>query len=272
MCPETGYIGYMAESNGKLAFNGARVWKNIRTEGLCLGAAELVSVGVSLGVVGVADTIAPNLIKSCSKSIGKIIEPHLDNIEKFLSTVCKLEECQPDPNKSRQERAETIGKTCVVFGAAWALSLAAKLATRKRMNEAFGLSVKAPRTGLWYKDFFNDYLKPSAHDTNVLKWDEGVHYGSLLLLNTVGAKYTDDMLHSTSKVLQKCGMSKTKADELAAMGIIWELPNILGFVAGVGAITKHHITSANGNGIHAASHAERVLAHTSDISSVLQKS
>src|SRR5437868_455395 len=128
----------MAEANGKLAFkngNGNAIWHDIRKESACLGIAEVVSIAVSMGVVGIADQVAPKMLKTCSSALGKIIEPYLDTIETGLQKVCKLEECKPDMNKSRQQRAETIAKTCIVFSSAWALATAAKLATRKRLNE-----------------------------------------------------------------------------------------------------------------------------------------
>ena len=245
----------MAEPTERLAFkggNGNGRWKNIFAESAGLGIAEIISIGVSLGVVGMADQVAPGLIKTSSEMMGKLIEPYLDHVEKGLKTVCHLEECQPDMNKSRQERAEQIAKRVIVFSSAWSISMIAKIITRKWINEKLNLVPKAPRSGNWWKDFKTDYLEPSKHDTDVLLWDEGVHYGSLLLLNTGLAKVTDNMLHATSNVLQKCGISKGKADELAGMAVIWELPNLLGFAAGTGRIAQHHLSGK------AASHVEQL--------------
>jgi len=261
-------------SDGKIAFkgngngnghtpNGRGVGYNIAKESVGLGIAELVSMGVSLGVVGVADQVAPKMLKSCSQTLGKILEPYLDTIEKSLKAVCKLEECQPDATKSREERAENIGKTLIVFSSAWATSMLFKIATRKWMNDALGLTVKAPRTGSKWQDFKNDYLIPSAHDKKVIVWDEITHYGSLLLLNTGMAKTTDEMLRTTTNILEKVGFSPRKAHDLATMGIIWELPNALGFAAGVGNIAKYHLHDKP-----RASHVEKLAQHTALGSSV----
>lgn len=252
-------------SNGKIAFKGTNgangngnVWRKISAESFGLGVAEIVSMGVSLGVVGVADQVAPNMLKTCSKAIGKILQPHLESIENGLRAICKLEECQPDTSKPPEERAEALAKVMIVFSSAWATSMLFKLATRKHMNDLLGLTVKAPRTGKWYKDFYNDYLKPNSHDKNVFMWDEGVHYGSLVLLNTGLARYTDETMHAVSSLLEKIGFSHKKAHELATMGIVWELPNLLGFAAGVGAIAHHHKSNAKA----ATTHVEKLVQQT----------
>ena len=258
----------MAESTGKLAFKGTAAngrWNSVFAESAGLGVAELISIGVSLGVVGMADQVAPNLLKNSSKVLGKIIEPYLDNVERGLKTVCKLEECQPDENTPRLERAEKIAKTMIIFGTAWSVSMGAKIFTRKWINEKLKLTTKPERTGNWWHDIYNDYLKPSSHDTQVLIWDEGVHYGSLLLLNTGLSKITDNVLHATSGVLQKCGISKNKANEMAAMAVIWEVPNLLGFAAGAGRIAHHHLNEKPG-----ITHVEQLAQQsTSAISSTL---
>lgn len=225
--------------------NRNEAWGKIGKESFGLLIAEGVSIGVSLGVVGLADTIAPNLLKSCSKTLGKVILPYLDNIEGGLKRVCKLEECQPDLNQPREQRSERLARTMIVFSSAWATSMAAKLATRKFINEKLGITKPAPRTGKWYKDAYNDFLRPTEHDKHVFYWDEGVHYGSLILMNTGAAKFTDDMIRATSNMLQQCGMSKQKANEMAAMGMIWEVPNALGWLAGVGKIAHHHFHNSH---------------------------
>src|SRR4051812_24271214 len=112
----------MTEPNGKLAFNGmaangnghtngnaARVAAhyNILKEGIGLGIAEFISMGVSLGVVAVADDLAPNLVKDTSKFVAKTcIAPFQDAIEWGLGTFCQLKECKVDYTKPRNERAE----------------------------------------------------------------------------------------------------------------------------------------------------------------------
>ncbi len=217
-------------------------WQAIRNESVGLGVAEFASGFTSLGVVALADDIAPNFIKSTTKAISKVcIEPFIETIENGLSKVCKLEECQPDKTKPKEERAEKLTHSLVVFSAAWAASMAVKLGTRKGWNRFVEGQAPLPSTGSFVKDFYLNYLKPSKHDAKVIAWDEAVHIGSLVLLNTGMAKSADDMIRGASDVLQKkMGWSKKRSDDVASMGVIWELPNALGWLAGVGAIVHSH--------------------------------
>lgn len=217
--------------------------------------AEFVSMATSLGVVGIADQVAPGLIKSASQVVAKTcIEPFLDTIEGGLSKICKLKECQPDPNKTREERAEGIAKTLIVFSAAWAASMAAKLYTRSKLNELAGLKPdRLPTSGSWIKDQWNSVVAEmkDPNTRRIFLADEGLHYGSILLMNTVGAPITDEVINSTSNVLTKCGMSEKKAKELSSMAIIWELPNLLGMAGGIGTIIRNH---------NSGSHVEKLAA------------
>lgn len=254
-------------TDGNIITKLSTPWRDFTAETAGLGLAEMVSIGVSLGVVGIADQVAPGLIKQCSKTVGKVIEPYLDHIENGLQKVCKLEECQPDKNLPRQERAENLAKTIIVFSSAWAMSMAAKIITRKVFNDFAGVKgEEIEKTGNKLKDFMNQYVIPNKHDRHVFYWDEGVHYGSLLLLNTGLAKNTDDMIRSTSRVLQKCGMGKKKADELSAMGVIWELPNVLGWMAGAARIGYQHFAPKAARA--ALSHTEQ-LAQSSALTSTM---
>jgi hypothetical protein len=206
------------------------LYGNIAKESGGFALAEMVSMSTSLLVVGIADTLAPNMIKDVSKFVGKhVIEPFLDPIESTLGAVCKISECQPDKTKSRAERAENM----IVFSAAWATSMAAKVATRRIFNRAVGISDDPiPAGGLL-----------SAHEKRILLYDEGVHYGSILLMNTAGAKVTDELIASSTNVLTKVGIPEKKAKELSSMAVIWELPNLLGMAAGIGAIFQNHLGS-----------------------------
>lgn len=219
---------------------------NILAESLGLGAAEFVSIATSLGVVAYADDLAPNVLKSVSHTVAKIIEPYiLDPAEWVLPRLCRLEECQPDKTKSREQRAEELAKTGIVFSIAFIASLVMKIATRKALNHILDLS-HSPHvnTGRWAHDFMKNYIIPDKHDIKIVKWDEGIHLGSLLLLNTGIAKQTDKMIHVTSSVLQKSlGWSKQKSDRVASMGMIWEVPNVIGWLAGVGAIAHSELKS-----------------------------
>ncbi len=215
------------------------VYGNIAKESGGFALAEMVSMSTSLLVVGVADTLAPNLIKDVSKFVGKhVIEPFLEPIESTLGTLCKLKECQPDKTKTRAERAESLAKTMIVFSTAWATSMLAKIATRRLFNRAVGIADEAvPAGGLL-----------SANEKRILLYDEGVHYGSILLMNTVGAGMTDEMINSSTNILTKAGIPEKKAKELSSMAIIWELPNLLGMAAGIGGIFQNHLQGSPAKG------------------------
>jgi len=214
-------------------------------ESIGFGVAEFVSMGVSLGVVGVADSVAPEMMKDASKFIGRnVIEPHLETIEKLIGRVCKLEECQVDTTKSREQRSEALGRMTILFGASWVGAMLAKLATRRFVNRKLGVIEE------------DLGFKLSKHEKIIFAMDEGIHYGSLLLLNTGAAKHTDSAIRSTASVLQKCGIPEHKAKELATMALVWELPNLLGLGAGIAGIVGNH----KGWWGKSASHAERLAA------------
>lgn len=204
------------------------------------GAAEIISMGVSLGVVGVADQIAPHMLDKATKVISKtIIEPYLDKIEGTLGGVCKLDSCRVDESKSREERAERLAHTTVVFSAAWVISMAAKLASRRFMTNHIpsnNVSSEHYRHHPDNKKIFGT----SKHELKLFAADEGVHYGSLLLMNTGAAKITDELINTSSNILVKCGVPKKKAHELSSMAMIWEVPNLLGMFAGLGVISKYN--------------------------------
>ena len=223
--------------------NRREAWGNIAKETCGLGFAEIASTAVSLGVVAVAGDIAPHLVDKCGDVIGKILQPHIDAVQNNLLKICKLEECKPDMTLSQEERAKSMGKTIAVVGTAGVLAFGVKLLTRTSMNRLLGVG-EITNTGHAIKDLLHD-IKPKAHDWKVVVADEGLHVGAVLFMNTVGAKRTDDLIRSTSSILQKWGFPKQKADNVAAMGMVWELPNIVGFTAGVGSIAKYHLNPKN---------------------------
>ncbi len=211
-------------------------WQKVGLETAGFIPAEFVSIGVSLGVVALADKVAPNLVQSVSKVIGKVvIEPYLENIEGALSKVCKLEECKVDETKSREERAENLAKTTLVFSAAWVASMIAKLETRKFLNNKTGISEDPVAGKKWWQ-----FWKMTTHESIIFGMDESVHYGSLLLLNTSGAKITDEMISASKNVLVKMGVPEKKAHEVSVMAMVWELPNLLGLFSGIGGIMGIH--------------------------------
>lgn len=212
-----------------------------------MSLSELVSAVTSLGVVAVADDLAPNLVKSASKTISKVcVEPFLEPIEKFLKKVCKLKECQSDMSQPREKRAEALAHTILIFSSSWAASMIAKWATRQMTIDAFKVyHPPEPRNGKWLHDKVLFRGKINRHDWKVFCWDEGVHLGSLLMINTATAKQTDSMINTASSVLQKTlGWSERKAKDVASMAMIWEIPNVLGLGAGIGAVGHTHYKHA----------------------------
>lgn len=228
--------------------NGHFPWKKFGKETVGLAIAEGASMMVSMGVIATADQIAPNLLKSASKVVGKIIEPYLlDPAEWFMKKACKLEECQPDYNQSREERAERMARFLLISSAAVGSSFVVKLGTRVGMNQMFSVGPAWKNTGNFFKDLWVN-LKPRKHDWKVVGGDEGVHLGAFFLMNTFLAKHTDSAIRVLSKTLQTLGYSEEKSKELAAMFMVWEVPNMIGFSAGVGVIALDMKRNGNGNG------------------------
>lgn len=218
---------------------------NIARESAGFGAAEMVSMGVSFGVFAVADALIPKG-SSPIRAISKVcVEPYLDKIENLMSK-CHIEECKIDHTKSREERAESYTKTITIFGAAWAASMAAKVWSRRATNAAFGVAgekhAKLGKDASLFKKALNQipFVNWSNEERLILAVDEGVHIGSLIYMNTKGADVTDAHIKSTSKILQKIGFNKERADNAAAMFHVWEVPNFMGMVAGFGTIFGKH--------------------------------
>jgi len=212
--------------------------------------AEFASMATSLGVVAVADTIAPNLINKASDVVAKVvIEPHLDTIEKFMGKVCKLEECKPDQTKSREERAHNLAHTSIIFGAAWIGSMLVKLATRsiyRRFGEVVAVDNK-PHFGF------------TKHDWKLAFWDESVHIGSFLLWNSGMPKQADAAVVTGTKMLQKTlGLSEDKAKNVATMAVVWEFPNIMGLLS-AGRVV--YSDGMNGKLMHARNNATLNPSH-----------
>lgn len=210
--------------------------------------AEGASAVVSLGVVGVADKLIPApLLKEVTQGVAKVcVLPFLDKIEWGLSKVCKLEECKVDKNQSREERAERLARVIVIFGGAWAASMVAKGFARRQFNSHMGIvDEEAVKTGNWIMDNVV-YKITKPNELKLFAIDEGVHYGSLFLMNTAFAKETDKMIDTVSDILEKRGVSKQKANELATMAVVWEGSNLLGFASGIGNILHRHSTGRTG--------------------------
>jgi hypothetical protein len=211
--------------------------------------AEMASAATGLGVVAVADMLIPKpILKFASQTVSKIIvEPYLDTIESTVSKFCKLKECQVDPDVPRAERAERIAKTMIIFGGAYVASMIVKLGTRRKMNEIAGIiehvPAKLPASAtLWDKfKYFGGLQFMAPQEKLIFALDEGVHLGSLYLLNNQLAPFTDDMIRRTTRMINKTtGLDEHKSHEIANMAWIWEAANGLGAAAAITAIAGNH--------------------------------
>lgn len=239
-------------TNGKSLINGnGGPVRNVRAGAECLGflGAEAASMATSLGVVAVADQLIPKpILKHTYAAVGKVLEPWLlDPFEWAKHKFCRLEECRTDKTKSRQERAEEMAKIILVFGAAWAISMRAKLYTRRGLNKLLDLhehEVQLPKDTSWARRAMNVVVpwdKMTSQERMIFTADEAVHYGSIALMNMPMAHVTDEMIRSAKNVVKKVsGCSDQKAQEIADMAVIWELPNLLGMMSGWGAIAGKH--------------------------------
>lgn len=225
-----------------LTANGHSPTGNFCRESLGFSVAEGVSFLTSLGVVAVAEDLAPKLVSGASKAIAKmVVEPYLDTIEWGMTNFCRLEECQPDLTKSRQERAEKVARAIVLFAPAWATSMLFKIKTRQYINERFNIGDANPYRDTHVAWHPKRMFYTSPMDRKVLACDELTHYGAFIVMNSVGHKLNDRMIHSLSGVLHKTlGWSEQKAHDVASMAVIWELSNAVGTMAGIGAIAQKY--------------------------------
>lgn len=212
--------------------------------------AEAVSILAGLGTVAATDLVIPkSAMKYGAQVLGKaVVEPFLDQIDYVSSKICKLDECKPDADETREQRAERFGKVIIVFGAAYAISMAAKLFTRRAWNEHHNIiedlpapiSRKEVGTWNWIKHHAT-FQSVSPKEKMIFAADEGVHYASLYLLNNQAAPLTDAMIRKSTKLIHDTtGLSEEKSHEISTMAWVWDAPNILGAVAGIGAIAGAH--------------------------------
>ena len=213
--------------------------------------AELLSMGVSMGVVAVLDQLIPKEVMCCaSQAVAKTcIEPFQDTIEKGMRKFSKLEEFRVDTTKTKEQRAEEYAHAVMVFGAAWAISMGAKLAGRRQINNLVGIRDLEQHTSA---EEGMGFMKKMLHNANLKNWspeermimlaDEGMHYGSIALMNAnpLLAKKTDEQVNTMTNVLEKIGVPPKKAKELSSYFMIYELPNFLGMGAGMVAIAGKH--------------------------------
>ncbi len=204
---------------------------NAAKESVNFVLAEGGQILTGLGVIALADQVAPTMLDQASSFIGKtVIQPNLHAIEKGMSSMCRLEECKVDESVPEEERAKRLAHTLMLFGASWVAGMAVKMQTRRGLNRLMDLPSDHDEVPIW------QFWKLSKKEATILVADEGVHYGALLMLNTGIANKTDGLIRATTNILTSCGVPEKKAHELAAFGMIWELPNALGLLAGLGAI------------------------------------
>lgn len=228
-------------TGNQLPFGERRRKNGFAAESVGYTIAEGASMVTSLGVVAVADTLAPKMVDRATKLVAKtLILPHLDFIERNMKKICHIKDCQTDEKSSRQQRAEGFARAVVLFTPAWLISLGVKAVVREKMKGVWDLKEpKPPKTHNWFKDNIVNYMSPYAW--KIFAVDEGIHYGSLIYFNTAGAEYTGELIQANTKMLQKStGMSERKAHDIASMTIVWEMPNLLGLGAALGMIYGKH--------------------------------
>lgn len=241
----------MANGNGYNGKNGNPAWGNIGKELSGFSIAEMASEGVWLGLVAVEDKLIPqSLMKGVSGVVAKlIVEPYLlDPIERNYDKFCKLEECKPDMTKSRQQRAEDFAEVLIKYVPAIAAAWETKVHVRRFMNNKMGIPHDDPRIPLpanapaWKKaTSWVPGANWSPQERMIFLADEGLHLGSLYVLNNQLAPQTDDMIRSTSGMIQSVfGSSRRKAHELATAAWVWAVPNGIGALGGALAITAKH--------------------------------
>jgi hypothetical protein len=229
--------------------------------------AECASIAVNLGVVAVLDQLIPKeIMHHAAQVVAKTcIEPFQDVIERQMKKFAKLDDFKVDEKKTKEERAEMYAHALMVFGSAWIISWGAKLWTRAHLN-ARGTEA-AENISLAKKI---NPLNWSLEDVAIVAADEGVHYGSILAMATNDklATTADEKIQSLTNVLEKTGISREKAKELASYAVIYELPNALGMFAGMGVIAGKHAYSQSQNKfngwkdiISGTAHTEHTIAH-----------
>lgn len=217
--------------NASITDIATKGWGAFGKEGGSLAVAEILSSSITVGAIAYADKLAPHLLQSTTDVIAKVVvEPNLELLEKIVSGLCRLDVCKIDKSQSREERAKHIARAIVLGGAAIVPAMLVKLATRRGLNQLTGLGDENP----WWH-----LHKMSSHDKSIFWYDEGTHYGSMFVMNTLIPQPTNVMVEHTSSLMQKLfGWSKQQADESALMTVAHEVPNMLGLMAGLGAIAN----------------------------------
>lgn len=251
----------MADTGGKLAFKGtnggvfaygrAGALGNVKNELKSFGLAEVVSEGVWLGLVAIEDKlIPPKLLKHASQAVGKfLVEPYLlDMLEGFLGKACRLEECKIDMSKPREERAEDMAKMMLLYIPAATIAWEAKIRARRFFNQSMHVDaehntkVPADASVLKKLSYWIPGVQWSPQERMIAIADEGMHLGSMYVMNNQMAPCTDQMIRSTSSMIEKIsGATPKKAHELATAAWVWAVPNVIGAMGGSLAIAGKHL-------------------------------
>jgi hypothetical protein len=224
-------VGANGGSKAAKAVNG----KHVVAECLGFGVAEAVSMSVGLGVMAATEPLMPSVVKGASQVMGTVLLPFLEPVENAMDRVCKLEACRRDLSMSREERAERLARTLFLFGVSTAAAISSELLTRRVMNNAMGISMDLRPNAQWWNP-----LSVSRKEAIIVFSDKGVQMGAMLAANTLAAGTTDTLIRTATDAMTSLGMPKEKAQELSAYTMIWEMPNFLGLLAGLGAIYATH--------------------------------
>lgn len=154
-----------------------------------------------------------------ANAVFKPLLPMMEGIDRFLSGLW-VDGFRQREKMSAEQRAREYLNNTETYGGAFAAGFTAKLFTRDWLNSA----LRAPMS--------------RGHGTWVLAVDEGVHLGAIALMNSVFSKQTNDLTAGLSSMLQKAGLSKEQADNIALYTVVMEGPNAIGFAAASHQILK----------------------------------
>lgn len=200
--------------------NGIKGKTGLQT--ISMAVAEGVCGVVSLGALYYMDKLAPRetgyVKKVLSKNIVQPLLPVVDTADYMLSGLWK-HSYEERKKMGAADRATEVTENLFNYGLSGGLGLAAKIIVRDHLNAKLGVPMS------------------KSHGWSVLAVDEGMHIGTIVLMDTALSKKTNDVKEGISCMLQKsANMEKKKADELANYTVVWELPNAVGFLSGITAI------------------------------------
>lgn len=215
----------MSASGG--GFHERRSWRTGKQMATAT-VAEFACSAVSFGALAYIDKLCPKQMEKVKQFVAEeCIQPLLvpiETIEKY--TFANIE---GDVFKERQKlhprlRAKEISNTLIDYGLAFGAGGLAKFGTRFGLESMLGIDPGHKELG------------------KSILCDEGVHFGSTLLMNCpLFADKTRGAIDTVACVLGKCfGMPDETARRMANGAILWEVPNMIGFLAQLGMIYRHN--------------------------------